>query len=260
MSHPPPGHARVWLVSPRTVSAERIRRLRAAVLSADERSRMDRLVFAEDRAHFAVAHALTRFALSGCSKGVAPWRWRFAAGDHGRPEIASPPSWLRFNLSHTPGLVGCVVTGGQDCGLDVERLPLRWRDLGPQVLSDGERDWVHAGADAPVRLIQAWTMKEAYTKARGMGMRLRFDECVFDLSRNPIRLVSHPPGGSAQWSFWQRRLPGHVVAVALGASRATATLSLRRGTANWNDWRAGFWRPADRGSAESATPAASPRV
>src|SRR5947208_3575530 len=72
---------------------------------------------------YVLAHALVRVALSACEPAVPPTRWRFETGPHGRPEIAAPRlvGPLRFNLSHTDGLVGCVVTLAADCGLDLER-------------------------------------------------------------------------------------------------------------------------------------------
>src|SRR3954451_20032403 len=78
-------------------------------LSADERERMTRFVFDRDRRTFLLTRALVRTTLSRYA-AVPPAAWRFIANDHGRPEIldraAGVPD-LRFNLSHTDGLIAC---------------------------------------------------------------------------------------------------------------------------------------------------------
>ena len=79
-------------------------------LSADEVVRYQRFVFERDRQQFLMTHALARSVLSRYV-AIHPREWQFAAGEFGRPEIASPAldRPLRFNLSRTRGLVVCAV-------------------------------------------------------------------------------------------------------------------------------------------------------
>ena len=59
---------------------------------------------------------------------VAPADWAFIANVHGRPELLDRPRGvpdLRFNLSHTEGLIACAVTIGREVGVDVEHIGRR---------------------------------------------------------------------------------------------------------------------------------------
>ena len=93
-------------------------------LSAEERTRCARLAFASDRRDFIAAHALLRHALSAHGHRDAR-EWLFIPDANGKPELASAPGerpQLAFNLSHTRGLVACVVARDVDVGIDVERV------------------------------------------------------------------------------------------------------------------------------------------
>ena len=98
-----------------------------ALLSPEEHERMARLVFERDRRRFLLTRALVRTMLSRYA-GVAPAEWAFIANVHGRPEILDRPRGvpdLRFNLSHTEGLIACAVTIGREVGVDVEHIQRR---------------------------------------------------------------------------------------------------------------------------------------
>lgn len=206
------------------------------MLSADERARMQRFRFEHDRHTYLVAHALVRVALSRYA-ACAPPAWRFTAGAHGRPEIAPGTCErpLRFNLSHTRGLVAVAIALERDVGLDVEHMYPRSFDLAvarhffaPPEVAALEALPAEAQRD---RFFAYWTLKEAYIKARGLGLAMPLDRFAFDLDRPDDRGGDSPdnivlsvdrglgPGldddGSAWW-FHQRVLtPEHRLAVAL---------------------------------------------
>ena len=82
------------------------------LLSRDEHDRMQRLIFERDRMAFLMTRALARRMLSRYAP-VAPADWQFITNAHGRPEISVRPAGtpdLRFNISHTTGLIACAVT------------------------------------------------------------------------------------------------------------------------------------------------------
>jgi 4'-phosphopantetheinyl transferase len=82
-----------------------------------------------------------------------------------------PPGWRegpRFSLSHTDGLIVCVVSDRARIGVDVERL----RPIDPRVL----RRVLDAGTFAtlverPAGVLGAWTAMEAVLKAAGATLR-----------------------------------------------------------------------------------------
>jgi phosphopantetheinyl transferase len=83
--------------------------LAAAVrlLSPGEMGRHGRLLFAADRRHFAVAHALLRCALTA-QGDRALHEWAFVTGQQGKPQLSDrlgAHANLSFSITHTRGLV-----------------------------------------------------------------------------------------------------------------------------------------------------------
>ena len=106
---------------------------------------------------------------------IAPQHWVFALGDHGKPDIDNPglPA-LRFNLTHTAGLAACIVTLGEDCGIDAEYVREREHAAGVarKMFSPAECADLEAcsGAAYLQYFFECWTLREAYVKARGIGI------------------------------------------------------------------------------------------
>jgi 4'-phosphopantetheinyl transferase len=214
----------VWTAVPDQVSDPAARARCEAVLSPGERDRMQRFHFERDRHIYLVAHALVRTALSRYAT-CAPAAWTFTVNQYGRPDIAPGICELplRFNLSHTRGLVAVAIALERDLGVDVEHMYPRSFDLGV-----GEHFFAPAEVAALTalpaeaqrdRFFAYWTLKEAYIKARGMGLALPLDQFAFDLDRwDEIVLTVDPrleDDGRAWW-FHQRHVgPEHRLAVAL---------------------------------------------
>jgi 4'-phosphopantetheinyl transferase len=210
------GETHVWVAELAALTADEINRC-DAVLSAEERARMQRFHFERDREIYRAAHGLARLTLSRHVPSVAPQHWTFAENAYGKPEVASPllTQRLRFNISHTHGLVACVVAEELDCGVDVERT---WRDkdllgVARRVLTRTELSALAAlhGEEQALLFCRYWTLKEAYAKARGLGMSIEFDRLAVELE--PPRLLS---SAADEWHFEQwRATPEHMVAVAV---------------------------------------------
>src|SRR6476646_8833755 len=83
------------------------------VLSADERERVQRFVQRGDRYAFAAAHALLRQTLSEFAD-VRPSAWTFSTNENGKPVLddVHRSTNIRFNLTHTRGLVACAIARG----------------------------------------------------------------------------------------------------------------------------------------------------
>jgi 4'-phosphopantetheinyl transferase len=203
---------------------------RLSVLSAEEQARMASFRFERDRTAYAAAHVLVRMALSWCVPGVSPARWDLTQSRNERPEVVAPKlsPRLRFNISHTHGLVACLVTNEIDCGIDVERRrPLDDMDaLAARVLSPIERSALMALPDhlRPHRFFSYWTLKEAYVKARGLGLSLPLEAVSFDLGEEGAvaTLGASTDDHGADWQFEQwSPTANHIVGVAIrsGLSR-----------------------------------------
>ena len=221
-----------WLGGPEDASAERIERC-TALLSPDEHARMGRFHFAADRLRYLFAHALVRTTLTRYAPETPPERWRFRTNEYGRPEImpeqGGPP--LRFNLSHTAGMVACAVARGRDVGVDVEHVMPPRGDVGLEIAAQFFAPAELAALAAQPRearrerFFALWTLKEAYIKARGMGLALPLDQFAFDLDRAappgaaaPIHLAFTPEmnDDEARWHFTRfHPTPQHALALAV---------------------------------------------
>ena len=113
--------AHLWYVQPESVVDPALLAAYDDLLTPAERQRNRRFVFERHRHQDLVTRALVRTVLSAYCPAVEPRAWGFSLGPFGRPEIAAPAVQprLRFNLSHTDGMVVCLVSGDREIGVDV---------------------------------------------------------------------------------------------------------------------------------------------
>lgn len=193
-----------------------------ALLDEEERARADRFRDAGARAQFVAARALLRGAMSACSQQAAR-PWRFRADARGKPHLDEPKPEFVFNLSHTDGLVACALARGGEIGIDVERIAptADLLTLARANFSRPEADHV-AALDGEARteaFFAIWTLKEAYAKARGLGLQLDMTAFAFDLSdADAIGFVTDVVDDDAsRWRFF-RDAPTPDTRLALAAA------------------------------------------
>lgn len=224
----------VDVFSLRPPDGEALERL-AALLTDDERARAARYRRPVDAALSITARALARLTLAHAARGrglrVAPARFAFGLGEHGKPEVSGPPDGLGllFNVSHTEGLTVCAVAVAGEVeavGVDVERADRRTShvDLARRFFAPEEAAEVEAapeGAERVELFFRFWTLKEAYLKARGVGLGLELDSFRFRLHEGPWPLIAFAPKADddeAGWAFAAHRGEGgHLLAA--GARR-----------------------------------------
>jgi 4'-phosphopantetheinyl transferase len=146
-----------------------------AWLSLEERERAARFHFQRDRLRWLSARAGMRQILASYL-GMRPQDLVFAHNDYGKPRIDPPlPKPLYFNLSHSRDL-GLLGVAGQELGIDLEYVDpaCDWESLAPAVFMQQElAELFSHPASARRRLFfELWTGKEAYMKARGLGVSL----------------------------------------------------------------------------------------
>ena len=162
---------------------------------------------------------------------VDPRRWEFRPGPEGKPRIAGPAGVppLRFNLSHTRGLVACVVTLGLDSGVDVERPGRQIRDplaLARHGFAPAERRALRrlSGRAQRELFCDLWTLKEAYVKARGAGfLALPARKLAYEIAPGGIIRLTIEPELEDRPEAWQVALlaptADHRLAVAIRRGR-----------------------------------------
>jgi 4'-phosphopantetheinyl transferase len=214
--------ADVWLVDP--ADTDDLVPRYVPLLSTDEAARYEGLRVATARRQLLVSRVLVRTVLAA-RLGVAPPDVELRTAESGRPEVAGRP--LDFNLSHTDGLVALAVTDGAPVGVDVERYD---RDVDPLALAkrffapDENAALVAAGDDERRALFVAqWTVKEAYVKARGVGIARGLRSIAVTLDGADIR--GTPDG----WRFasWEPT-PRHRAALAVRTDGSALEVRVRR--------------------------------
>jgi 4'-phosphopantetheinyl transferase len=142
------------------------------ILSSDERQRVERLKVPEAATNFLLIRALLRRCL-GSRLGLDPATLVFRYGPHGKPFLAGPGAGLSFNVSHSGGIAAFAFAEGRDLGVDVERIRAVDADsLAERYFSAPEAILyrVQIPEKREAAFFHFWTAKEAYLKARGVGM------------------------------------------------------------------------------------------
>lgn len=164
-----------------------------ALLSAEERGRVQRKRREHDRETTALAYACHRLLLSqvlGCRPGEVPL---------GRDGLGCPTlhgESIRTSLSHADGLIALAVAGSGPVGVDIEPADRAadMPEIAARVCHPDELDAL-AGLPEPARaraLLSLWVRKEALLKAAGIGMAVGMDAF-----RAPVGRMLALPGGIA---------------------------------------------------------------
>jgi 4'-phosphopantetheinyl transferase len=212
----------VWFVNPETVSTHTQLEACRVLLSADEVQRHSRFRLPEVQHQYLVAHALVRRVLSQYWP-IPPQDWVFSHSDRGKPLIANPGTpALRFNLTHTRALAACIVSLDVDCGIDAEQLSARHNpeDIAKRMFSADENAHLQrlSGVARLEYFYSCWTLREAYVKARGVGIAFPMHKLEFSFSDiHAIRVVfdSDINDNAALWDFQLfRPTAAHILATA----------------------------------------------
>ena len=164
------------------------------LLGASERRRLATFHAPLRRREFLLGHALARLALTHRRAHVAPREWQLGVGGEGRPQArAAHTGAPALSIAHTRGLLLAAVADDGEVGVDVE-----WCGRRPRALALAERFFAapevadiraRPAAAQAERFLAFWTMKEAYLKARGVGLRLPLRDIAFRL----------PEGAASAW-------------------------------------------------------------
>jgi 4'-phosphopantetheinyl transferase len=203
-----------------------------ATLSAEEATRAERFYFERDRTRFVAAHGIVRNIIGACL-GTTPAGLEFSSNEYGKPAIAGKfQGALSFNLSRSGDLVVVAIAHSREVGIDVEL-------YAPDRADRGVAE--HYFAPAEVARLRAlpenlraraffncWTRKEAYIKARGMGLSIPLDS--FDVSIAPDEpaglLRTLDPADVRMWQLQNLELvDGYVGAVAASGTDWSFTLN-----------------------------------
>jgi 4'-phosphopantetheinyl transferase len=190
-----------------------------ALLTDEESKKQQRYKFEKDRHDALITRAFIRDLLSYYAE-IKPQDWRFEKGQKDKPEIVNPPIPLRFNISHTKGLIICAVTLNEDIGCDVENISRK-----NDVLAIADRyfsvEETNTLFSLPVeqqrsRFFDYWTLKESYIKAWGLGLAIPLADFTFTLGNQApkkntaftiksdisLSFAEHREDNADKWRSW----------------------------------------------------------
>ncbi|GCE23078.1 4'-phosphopantetheinyl transferase family protein [Dictyobacter kobayashii] len=180
------------------------------VLSADEIIRARRFHFEKDRRHWIAARGILRLLL-GNYLSIPPDCVRFSFNSYGKPFLnpAYHDSKLQFNLSHSGYWALYAICTQRQVGIDIEliRANLDYTLLANHTFSQHEYQTLQDLVPALQQeaFYNAWTRKEAYVKARGIGLSLPLQQ--FDVSLVPgeppsLLHVQDDPAEPLRWQYY----------------------------------------------------------
>ncbi len=229
----PAGVIHLYLGYPDEISDTGLLHEYECLLSDEEKNRYQRLGSAYQRHQFLLTRALIRTTLSRYVN-KHPRDWRFVNNRYGKPEIlrrADEPA-IRFNLSHSKGLIVCAIALHDDLGVDVEYtqrnnalLAIARRFFSPMEVTQLQK---MTGNAQRQYFFELWTLKEAYIKACGKGMAIPLRQFSFDISdknKTVIRIEPCLQDRPEHWRFWRLAFSeNHVAAIAV---KSTSVLNYR---------------------------------
>ena len=186
----------------------------AALLSEAEQARAGRFKFERDRRLFTVAHAALR---SICARylQISPRNIEFAEGPYGKPKLALDLlTGIEFNLSHSGELALIATALRREVGVDLECVRgFDFEQVAERFFTAREVAALRSLSKPQQRsaFYQCWTSKEAFLKAKGIGLSGELDEVeIVPMDDGQVRIRAAVPG----WSLME--LPvgdGYVAAL-----------------------------------------------
>ena len=161
-----------------------------ANLTEDEISHSRGLKRDEDRVRFIATRSLLRQALSHSARTeVESGQARLQINAFGKPELKTEDTALSFSITHAGAFSAIAITKGATIGIDAEKVEAeRLSHLPFDCFSAKEQKHLKGQKTAKRHFdfFRLWTLKEAYTKALGLGFSAEFNKIDFDLDRTAL--------------------------------------------------------------------------
>jgi 4'-phosphopantetheinyl transferase len=209
----------------------RIQRL----LSSDERAKAAAFFFERDHHRFVVARGFLRAILS-LYLNCTPTELHFKYTEYGKPSLASPHvnANLNFNLAHSGDLALYGITLQRAIGIDIEQIRHEFasEEIARHFFSVNEASRLLSipAHDRPKAFFECWTRKEAFIKAKGIGLSLPLDQFDVSVSSNEPAMLLETRWDKNERSRWSLR------AIDVGPDYA-ATVAVEG-----HDWQASYWQ------------------
>ncbi|NEQ43482.1 MAG: 4'-phosphopantetheinyl transferase superfamily protein [Leptolyngbya sp. SIOISBB] len=224
-----PDEVHIWLTFSEDCHAAEMHSEYVNWLDSQEENRYRTFKFQRHRFDFLCAHALSRSCLASYCQ-VHPTDIKFSHNQYGRPELQHPKCSpiIHFSLSHTNGIAVFAAAHLENIGIDIENTQrqLDYLQIANTSFSVSEIQEIESLSDQVLkdRFFQYWTLKEAYTKALGMGLSFPFNQCIFHISPDSEESISFfdrtAKNTDLDWQFALLQPLEHLcIALAVHSSR-----------------------------------------
>jgi 4'-phosphopantetheinyl transferase len=211
-------------------------------LTVDEIARAGKFYFEGDRRNFIGRRGILRDILATYLK-TKPSALRFLYNEFGKPSLegSHEARSLSFNPSHSGKLMLVAVAIDRDVGVDIELIDsvVSTNEVAQSFFSTNEIAMLEALPQS-LRLggfFNCWARKEAYIKARGMGLSIPLDS--FDVTsiegEAVVLLGTGDSSGVSSWKIENLNIDSRYAGAIAAAGRDWKV-------AQWT-WQSGIRRP-----------------
>ena len=193
-------------------------------LSEDEKQRAGRYHFQKDAFRFIAARASLRILLARYVN-ASPKQIDFDYSEYGKPYVSRESSdlMINFNISHSERLALIAFGMQEEIGVDIEmhREDFATFDIAQRFFSAVELESLLnlTKLEFKQAFFNCWTRKEAYIKAKGLGLSLALDSFAVETADSPnpkLQVSEIYPADVYSYSFHSFE-PEHRFSAALAA-------------------------------------------
>lgn len=205
------------------------------LLLSDESAKAADFRFERDRHRFVAARGFLRAILS-LYLNCTPTELHFTYNEYGKPSLANPHlnSKLSFNLAHSGKLALYGITLARAIGVDIEQIRPEFasEEIARHFFSKGEAGRLLSipANDRPKAFFDCWTRKEAFVKAKGLGLSLPLDQFEVSLLPEEPALLLETKWDKKERSRWSLK------AIDVGQNYSAAV------AVEGHDWQPTYWQ------------------
>lgn len=159
-----------------------------SLLSPEEIKRSERFKFERDQYRYQVTHNMKRLILANYLD-CDPQCLHFKIESYGKPALANlqSPLKLQFNISHSRDLILIAITVEDSIGIDIEYNDKKRsiESLSETIFSPSEKKFfltLKSQREKEEIFFRCWTRKEAFLKAKGIGLAVDLANISVNLS------------------------------------------------------------------------------
>ena len=195
--------ANIWILPTATMAGFAL--MHAGLLNEAEKAHANSYRRECDRIRYVAVRALLRLALSETVRGeIESGHWRIEMNQFGKPELRPEHAFVSFSVSHAGDFSVIAVTSDATIGIDAEKVDAdRIKHLPTECFTQNEQRHLDQLTEDTrhIDFYRLWTLKEAYSKALGLGFSAEFDKIEFDIDTMALKRKSPVASKSDREAF-----------------------------------------------------------